>query len=130
MDHFVETPLWEMAAIRSEMLNYFLGARVKVSLMLREKRQLEDGRFVLFGPSENGGEQPEIELPYSAVVPGTIRYANHGEISRLETFPVAEKFKVSPEQQQVTQKFCIFSNKSLYISVYFNNAFFQHNLLF
>ncbi|KAI1714192.1 organic solute transport protein 1 domain-containing protein [Ditylenchus destructor] len=98
MDNFVETPLWEMAAVRSEMLNYFLGARVKVSLMLREKRQLDDGRFVLFPPGPDGDEQ--IELPYSAVVPGSVRYACQGEVNKIDTFPVVEKYNVSPDQQK------------------------------
>uniref|UniRef100_A0A915EW65 Uncharacterized protein n=1 Tax=Ditylenchus dipsaci TaxID=166011 RepID=A0A915EW65_9BILA len=83
MDNFVETPLWEMAAVRSEVLNYLLGSRVKVSLMLREKRQLEDGRCAVL----------------AAVVPGTVRYFNQGEVSHVDEFPVTEQFKMSQEHQ-------------------------------
>lgn len=53
MENFVDTPLWQMAIIRSEILNFLLGARVKISLMLRENKQMDDGRFVLF---EEGAE--------------------------------------------------------------------------
>ena len=45
MDHFGDTPLWQMAIIRSELLTFLLGARVKVSLMLREHKQME-GVFI------------------------------------------------------------------------------------
>ena len=38
MDHFGDTPLWQMSIIRSELLNFLHGARVKVSLMLRERQ--------------------------------------------------------------------------------------------
>lgn len=87
MDNFVETPLWEMAAIRSELMNFFAGQKIKISLMLREGRQLDDGRFVLFPPNET------VELPYGAVVPGTVRYIGSlGEVARVETFPVEEQF--------------------------------------
>jgi hypothetical protein len=99
MDHFGDTPLWQMAIIRSELLNFLLGSRVKVSLMLREHRQLDDGRFVLF----QNGEQ--VELPYNAVVPGSVRYVENGALIRSEQFPVDERFKVSPDGgYQVTKK--------------------------
>uniref|UniRef100_A0A1I8BFH7 Protein OSCP1 n=1 Tax=Meloidogyne hapla TaxID=6305 RepID=A0A1I8BFH7_MELHA len=91
MDHFGDTPLWQMAIIRSELLNFLHGARVKVSLMLREHKQMEDGRFVLFPEGE------QIELPYNAVVPGSVKYVENGALVRSEHFPVDEHFKVSPD---------------------------------
>lgn len=91
MDYFGDTPLWQMSVIRSELLNFLLGCRVKVSLMLRERRQLDDGRFVLFPDGE------QIELPYNAVVPGSVRYVENGALVRSEQFPVEERFKVSPD---------------------------------
>ena len=105
MDNFGDTPLWHMAVIRSELLKFLLGARVKVSLMLRERRQLDgaifliftafpfgtDGRFVLFPDGE------QVELPYNAVVPGSVRYVENGALVRSEQFPVEERFKVSPD---------------------------------
>nr|CAD2127073.1 unnamed protein product [Meloidogyne enterolobii] len=94
MDHFGDTPLWQMAIIRSELLTFLLGARVKVSLMLREHKQMEDGRFVLFPEGE------QIELPYNAVVPGSVRYVENGALVRSENFPVDEHFKVSPDSYQ------------------------------
>lgn len=50
MDNFGDTPLWHMAVIRSELLNFLLGARVKVSLMLRERRQLDGDCSLSFTP--------------------------------------------------------------------------------
>jgi hypothetical protein len=108
MDHFGDTPLWQMSIIRSELLNFLHGARVKVSLMLRERRQMDgghpidiisndcishpkDGRFVLFPDGE------QVELPYNAVVPGSVRYVENGALVRSEQFPVEERFKVSPD---------------------------------
>ncbi|KAL3076759.1 hypothetical protein niasHS_011496 [Heterodera schachtii] len=95
MDHFGDTPLWQMSAIRCELLNFLSGTRVKVSLMLREHRQLDDGRFVLFPEGE------QIELPYNAVVPGTVRYVENGALVRSEQFPVDEQFKISPDFYQM-----------------------------
>uniref|UniRef100_A0A183BTG9 NR LBD domain-containing protein n=1 Tax=Globodera pallida TaxID=36090 RepID=A0A183BTG9_GLOPA len=43
MDHFGDTPLWQMAVIRSELLNFLSGTCVKASPLLRAQRQL-DGR--------------------------------------------------------------------------------------
>lgn len=100
MDNFVETPLWEMAAIRSELMNYFAGQRIKISLMLREGRQMEDGRFVLFNPNV------PIELPYNCCVPGTVRYVGKlGEVIRVENFPVEEKYNNADDCNNETAPF-------------------------
>lgn len=52
--------------------------------MLREKRQLEDGRFLLFGD--------EIELQPGGPPPGIVRYMENGEVSKFTTFNVIESF--------------------------------------
>uniref|UniRef100_A0A914HP35 Protein OSCP1 n=1 Tax=Globodera rostochiensis TaxID=31243 RepID=A0A914HP35_GLORO len=94
MDHFGDTPLWQMAVIRSELLNFLSGTCVKASQLLRAQRQLDDGRFVLFPAGE------QIELPYNAVVPGSVRYVENGALVRAEQFLVDERFKVSPDFYQ------------------------------
>ncbi|KAH7731369.1 protein OSCP1-like protein [Aphelenchoides avenae] len=83
-NHYFEAPLWELSLIRNTLMTFLQDARVKVSLMLREKRQLEDGRFRLF--------RDQVDLPYGATVPGTVRYFDNGEVSRVSTFPAKEKF--------------------------------------
>ncbi|VDM25160.1 unnamed protein product [Toxocara canis] len=61
-----------------------MDARVKVSLLLRENKQMDDGRFFLF-PDDH------IELLFRGNPPGTIRYYEEGEYSRTETFPLGNK---------------------------------------
>lgn len=39
----------------------------------------------------------QVELPYNAVVPGSVRYVENGALVRSEQFPVEERFKVSPD---------------------------------
>ncbi|KAI3420925.1 Protein oscp1 [Globodera pallida] len=84
----------QMAVIRSELLNFLSGTCVKASPLLRAQRQLDDGRFVLFPAGE------QIELPYNAVVPGSVRYVENGALVRAEQFLVDERFKVSPDFYQ------------------------------
>lgn len=97
MNNFIETPLWEMAAIRCDILNFFLDTRVKITRMMRENRQLDDGRFVLFSNKliNESDKNNEIELPYGAIKPGTVRYTLPNEQPKIETFYVEEKFNFS-----------------------------------
>uniref|UniRef100_A0A914D024 OSCP1 n=1 Tax=Acrobeloides nanus TaxID=290746 RepID=A0A914D024_9BILA len=84
LNYYAQTPIWEMTLIRNTMMSFFQDARVKVSVMLREKRQLEDGRFLLFGD--------EIELQPGGPPPGIVRYIENGEIAKFTTFNVTESF--------------------------------------
>lgn len=115
MDNFVEMPLWEMAAIRYDILNFFLDTRIKITRMLRENRQLDDGRFVLFSDKLNCGtdKNNEIELPYGAMTPGTIRYTLPNEPARIETFYVEEKFNLA-HQVKFIKNLLKFTQISLY----------------
>uniref|UniRef100_A0A915C276 Uncharacterized protein n=1 Tax=Parascaris univalens TaxID=6257 RepID=A0A915C276_PARUN len=57
---------------------------VKVSLLLRENKQMDDGRFILF-PND------KIELLSQANPPGTMRYYEDGRYSITETFSLGSK---------------------------------------
>lgn len=70
---------WELAFIRATLLNFYQDARVKVSLLLREKRQLDDGHFVL--SSDN------ITIAHGLSAPGTVRYYENGEVIKTTEFP-------------------------------------------
>ena len=78
--------------IKNNESNHYL----QVSIMLRENRQLNDGLFVLFP----GGSSEPIDLPYNAVVPGTIRYVNqsNGTWDRKEEFMVPDCYKTDLNQ--------------------------------
>lgn len=58
-------------------------------MMLREKRQLNDGTFVLF-------RDEIIEVPCNGVPPGTIQYMSviTGDECRSTEFPMKEEYKV------------------------------------
>ncbi|KAL4001660.1 Organic solute transport protein 1 family protein [Acanthocheilonema viteae] len=77
---YYEIPLWEQAMIRSCLLNFFQDSRVNVSLFLRENKQTEEGRFILF-PESN------YQLVYNGNPPGKIRYFETGGEVRSESFP-------------------------------------------
>ncbi|OZC08215.1 hypothetical protein X798_04774 [Onchocerca flexuosa] len=76
-----EIPLWEQAMIRSCLLNFFQNSRVNVSLFLRENKQTEEGRFILF-------PEPNYQLLYNGNPPGKIRYFEADGQVRSESFPV------------------------------------------
>ncbi|VDK84945.1 unnamed protein product [Litomosoides sigmodontis] len=77
---YYDIPLWEQAMIRSCLLNFFQDSRVNVSLFVRENKQTEEGRFVLF-------PEPNYQLLYNGSAPGKIRYfESEGEV-RSESFP-------------------------------------------
>ncbi|KAM3724312.1 Protein OSCP1 [Dirofilaria immitis] len=76
-----EIPLWEQAMIRSCLLNFFQNSRLNVSLFLRENKQTEEGRFILF-PESN------YQLLYNGSPPGKIRYFDGDEEICTESFPV------------------------------------------
>lgn len=57
---------------------------MKVSLLLRENKQMDDGRFILF-PDD------KVELLSQANPPGTIRYYEDGRYSKTETFSLGTK---------------------------------------
>uniref|UniRef100_A0A0R3RP86 TraG-D_C domain-containing protein n=1 Tax=Elaeophora elaphi TaxID=1147741 RepID=A0A0R3RP86_9BILA len=57
-----------------------MDSRINVSLFLREKKQTEEGRFVLF-------PEPNYQLLYNGSPPGKVRYfETNGEV-RSESFP-------------------------------------------
>ena len=45
--NFFDLKPTELAVLRQTMLRFYQDARVKVSMLLREKRQKDDGRFVI-----------------------------------------------------------------------------------
>ncbi|VDK85476.1 unnamed protein product [Onchocerca ochengi] len=76
-----DIPLWEQAMIRSCLLNFFQNSRVNVSLFLRENKQTEEGRFILF-------PEPNYQLLYNGNPPGKMRcFEINGEV-HSESFPV------------------------------------------
>ncbi|CAG9534071.1 unnamed protein product [Cercopithifilaria johnstoni] len=77
---YYEIPLWEQAMIRSCLLNFFQDSRVNISLFLRENKQTEEGRFILF-PETNS------QLLYNGSPPGKIRYFDSDGEVRSESFP-------------------------------------------
>ncbi|VDK46303.1 unnamed protein product [Cylicostephanus goldi] len=63
---------WNM--IRYQMLNFFQDCRVKVSVLLRDEKQFDDGHFVYL-PEKN-----PIELPPDVETPGITKYYENGEL--------------------------------------------------
>ncbi|VDN90440.1 unnamed protein product [Brugia pahangi] len=71
--------LWEQAMIRSCLLNFFQDLRVNISLFVRENKQTDDGRFILF-PETN------YQLPYNGKPPGMIKYFDSDGKTFSESF--------------------------------------------
>lgn len=101
MDNFAETPLWEIAAIRCDILNFFLNMRNKITQPLSKNCQLKDKELVIFLYKLQN--ECEIELPYEAMVPGIVRYTLPNEQPIIETFYVPEKFKLSNQVNKFNQ---------------------------
>ncbi|VDK28004.1 unnamed protein product [Gongylonema pulchrum] len=67
-----------------KFVDFFQDARVKVSLLLRENKQTDEGRFILF-------PDPRYDLPFNGNAPGCTRYFENGEAVRSETFPTGDE---------------------------------------
>lgn len=67
----------ELQIVRQTVLNFFQDSRVKVSVLLREKQQKDDGRFVI---------HVKTKIPYGGQAPGTIRCYVNGKASKTIHF--------------------------------------------
>ncbi|KAK5985018.1 Protein OSCP1 [Trichostrongylus colubriformis] len=75
-------PITEWSLIRCQMLNFFQDCRVKVSVLLRDGKQFDDGHFVYLPQKE------PIELPPDVEPPGTTKYYENGEFVKSTQWPV------------------------------------------
>lgn len=67
-----------------------------MSLLLREKKQKEDGRFII--PTKG------VRLPYNAPPPGTIRYfGNDGKLDHVETFQPGGSYQEVPKMPNLSR---------------------------
>ncbi|CAJ0580756.1 unnamed protein product, partial [Mesorhabditis spiculigera] len=88
---------WEFQMIRCCLLTFFQETRVKVSILLREKKQLESGHFVL-----NTSGDGQIDIAKDTEPPGTIRYYENGAMVRVTRFPAPDNYNVLPEKENYT----------------------------
>ncbi|CAB3401584.1 unnamed protein product [Caenorhabditis bovis] len=76
---------WHM--LRCALLCWFQETRVKISMLLREKRQSKTGNFYLFIDGE------PVQLPKDGEPVGTTRYFDNGLVSEQSTFPTYYEYK-------------------------------------
>ncbi|KAI6235204.1 hypothetical protein M3Y95_00026800 [Aphelenchoides besseyi] len=87
MNAFKETQTWEMSLIRNALLNHFQDLHIRVSQMMRIGLQTDDGRFFLLGN--------DVTMPYGSVPPGSLRYYEKGQLSRIATFVLNENYQIA-----------------------------------
>lgn len=85
---FFAMATWELMLVRTTLLNFYQDARVKVSLLLREKKQNEEGRFFI--------DITNMTVPHGATVPGTVRYFEEGAYTKTTNFEGTGTFVESP----------------------------------
>lgn len=69
--------LIELQLVRQTVLNFFQDTRVKVSILLREKQQKDDGRFIV---------HLKTKIPYGGQAPGTVRSYVNGKANKTVHF--------------------------------------------
>lgn len=79
-------PITEWNLIRYQMLNFFQDCRVKVSVLLRDEKQFDDGHFVYLPLKE------PIELPPEVEIPGVTKYYENGEFVKSTQWPVTRNY--------------------------------------
>jgi len=80
----------EFQLIRQTLLIFFQDMHIRVSIFLKDKVQMPNGRFVL----PKGGK-----VPWDSETPGVIRfYDEKGEQSNISSFPVEGKYQL-PDRQ-------------------------------
>ncbi|VDO35109.1 unnamed protein product [Haemonchus placei] len=79
-------PVTEWNLIRYQMLNFFQDCRVKVSVLLRDGKQFEDGHFAYLPQNDS------IELPPDVEPPGTTKYYENGEFVKSTQWPVTRNY--------------------------------------
>lgn len=85
---FFSMATWELMLVRTTLLMFYQDARVKVSLLLREKKQSEEGRFFI--------DISNMAIPHGATVPGTVRYFEEGAYTKTTNFERIGTFVESP----------------------------------
>uniref|UniRef100_A0A915J8V3 Protein OSCP1 n=1 Tax=Romanomermis culicivorax TaxID=13658 RepID=A0A915J8V3_ROMCU len=70
---------YELNLIRRHLFNFFQESRIKISVLMKEKQQKEDGYFVL--------SSARTTVPYGGFQPGQIRYYSAGKVSKTIKFP-------------------------------------------
>ncbi|KJH47338.1 hypothetical protein DICVIV_06587 [Dictyocaulus viviparus] len=83
---YTPVPVTEWYLIRCQILNFFQDCRVRVSILLRDERQLSDGHF-----SHLPLKEP-ITLPPDVEVPGLTKYYENGEFVKSTQWPVARNY--------------------------------------
>ncbi|KAK6025860.1 hypothetical protein OSTOST_08225 [Ostertagia ostertagi] len=84
-------PISEWSLIRYQMLNFFQDCRVKVSVLLRDGKQFDDGHFVYLP------QKDPIELPPDVEPPGTTKYYENGEFVKSTQWPGDTKLRTTAE---------------------------------
>ncbi|EYB88229.1 hypothetical protein Y032_0250g138 [Ancylostoma ceylanicum] len=79
-------PITEWNLIRHQMLNFFQDCRVKVSVLLRDEKQFDDGHFVYLP------QKDPIELPPDVEPPGITKYYENGEFVKSTQWPVTRTY--------------------------------------
>ncbi|KAL6727923.1 hypothetical protein Aduo_009759 [Ancylostoma duodenale] len=79
-------PVTEWNLIRHQMLNFFQDCRVKVSVLLRDEKQFDDGHFVYLP------QKDPIELPPDVETPGVTKYYENGEFVKSTQWPVTRTY--------------------------------------
>uniref|UniRef100_A0A914VVS4 Protein OSCP1 n=1 Tax=Plectus sambesii TaxID=2011161 RepID=A0A914VVS4_9BILA len=85
---FFAMTTWELMLVRTTLLNFYQDARVKVSLLLREKKQNEEGRFFI--------DITNMTIPHGATLPGSVRYFEEGAFTKTTNFEATGTFVESP----------------------------------
>lgn len=86
---FFSMATWELMLVRTTLLNFYQDARVKVSLLLREKKQNEEGRFFI--------DITNMTIPHGATLPGSVRYFEEGAFTKTTNFDATGTFVESPD---------------------------------
>ncbi|CAD5221761.1 unnamed protein product [Bursaphelenchus xylophilus] len=113
INSFSDIETWEMALIRYALLNYFQDSHMKMGEMLRAGVQLENGRFVLLGK--------EIRIPLDASPPGSVKYYERGQVSKITTLVMPEKYICLRKEDIQPGKTTTTLGESIYIASEYTN---------
>ncbi|VDM54657.1 unnamed protein product [Angiostrongylus costaricensis] len=93
-------PITEWSMIRYQMLNFFQDCHVRVSILIRDEKQLSDGHFVYL-PTKD-----PVALPPDVQTPGLTKYYENGEFVKSTQWPVIRNYVPlqNPEDRSLDAK--------------------------
>ncbi|CAJ0941584.1 unnamed protein product, partial [Mesorhabditis belari] len=93
MSAYRNSQIWEFSLMRCCLLTFFQDTKVKVSILLREGKQLESGHFVLYPHDAN------VDIPKESEYPGIVRYYEDGALMKTSKFPAPDNYNFLPDKE-------------------------------